>query len=87
LAFPAIIRARVLGADAPSSRITLGFIGAGVHGLGWNLDRIAELVRNGRIGKLQTIRVTLPGKSVNPEPPKPAPAPKGFDIGHAGFPA
>lgn len=41
--------------------------------------RIAELVRNGRIGKLQTIRVTCPAGSVDPEPPKPAPVPKGFD--------
>lgn len=196
LAVPAIVPAHVLGADAPSGRITLGFVGAGIHGLGWNLEgflrfkdahvlavcdvmasrrdaarervnrhqgnqdctgysdwreiinredidavvistpdhwhvpmsaaaakagkdvccekptltiqegramiqivrdnktvfqtstedrsipvyhRMAELVRNGRIGKLQTIRVTLPAASVKPEPPKPAPVPKGFD--------
>jgi predicted dehydrogenase len=41
--------------------------------------RMAELVRNGRIGKLETILVTLPKGSVSPEPPKPAPVPKGFD--------
>ncbi|MCA9247143.1 MAG: Gfo/Idh/MocA family oxidoreductase [Planctomycetales bacterium] len=41
--------------------------------------RLAELVRNGRIGTLQTIRVTLPPGSVAPEPPKPAPVPAGFD--------
>ncbi len=41
--------------------------------------RMAELVRNGRIGKLQTIRVTLVRGTVAPEPPKPAPVPEGFD--------
>jgi predicted dehydrogenase len=41
--------------------------------------RMAELVRNGRIGRLRTIRVTLPTGGVDPEPPKPAPVPDGFD--------
>jgi predicted dehydrogenase len=41
--------------------------------------RMAELVRNGRIGKLQTIRVTCPVGSVAPDPPEIAPVPKGFD--------
>lgn len=41
--------------------------------------RMAELVRNGRIGRLQTIRVTLPPGGVPPESPKLAPVPKGFD--------
>jgi predicted dehydrogenase len=41
--------------------------------------RMAELVRNGRIGKLQTIRVTLPAGTVKPQPPKFAPVPEGFD--------
>ncbi len=193
---PAIVPPHVLGKETPSGKITLGFIGAGIHGLGWNLrgflkfadakvlavcdvmasrrdtarkvvnqhyrnqdcasyadwrevigrrdidavvistpdhwhvpmsaaaaragkdvccekptltiaegrkligivrenktvfqtstedrsiatyHRMAELVRNGRIGKLQTIRVTLPVASVRPEPPKPAEVPKGFD--------
>ena len=40
---------------------------------------LAELVRNGRIGKLEKIFVTLPKASVSPEPPKPAPVPEGFD--------
>jgi len=40
-----------------------------------------ELVRNGRIGKLHTVRVGLPGGHMNPgynESPTPMPAPKGF---------
>jgi len=41
--------------------------------------RMAELVRNGRIGRVHTIRVTLPGGNVPPEKPKVAPVPKGFD--------
>jgi predicted dehydrogenase len=37
-----------------------------------------ELVRNGRIGKLRTIRTYLPeGKAIEPQPPMPVP--KGFD--------
>lgn len=34
---PYFIPARVLGADAPSRKITVGFIGTGSHGTGWNL--------------------------------------------------
>ena len=37
---PNIVPARILGADgavAPSNRITVGFIGTGDHGMGWNL--------------------------------------------------
>jgi predicted dehydrogenase len=41
--------------------------------------RMAELVRNGRIGRLQTIRVTLPEGGVPPEKPELAPVPQGFD--------
>jgi predicted dehydrogenase len=41
--------------------------------------RMAELVRNGRIGRVHTIRVTLPGGNVPAEKPKVAPVPKGFD--------
>jgi len=47
---------------------------------GYSFHRAAELVRNGRIGKLHTIRVDLPGgyhraKRDNP----PMPVPEGFD--------
>jgi len=196
LALPTIVPASVFGNNAPSNRITLGFIGLGIHGLGWNLPRfikykdaqvvavcdvvksrsedgtkavnkkygnkdcknysdwrdiitskeidavvistpdhwhtpmaiaalkagkdvccekptltidegrllidvvrrhekvfqtatedrsipvyhrMAELVRNGRIGKLEKIFVTLPKGSAWPEPPKPAAVPEGFD--------
>ena len=47
--------------------------------------RMAELVRNGRIGKLKTIKVTLPaGHSIHgpykdPKNQKPQPIPNGFD--------
>ena len=37
LAFPAIIPASVLGQDAPSKKITVGFIGTGSHGIGRNV--------------------------------------------------
>src|SRR5436190_10129766 len=43
LALPYIIPASVLGADAPSKRITIGFIGTGDHGTTWNLHRYLEL--------------------------------------------
>jgi predicted dehydrogenase len=45
LALPCIVPATVLGADAPSKKITVGFIGVGDHGTGWNLQyyfRLAE---------------------------------------------
>jgi len=38
-ALPQIIPARLLGADAPSNKITVGFIGTGDHGTSWNLRR------------------------------------------------
>ncbi len=41
--------------------------------------RMAELVRNGRIGRLQRIRVTLPAGPGNPGDPTPKPVPEGFD--------
>jgi len=41
--------------------------------------RMAELVRNGRIGKLHTIRVELPGGPDLPGNPTPQPVPEGFD--------
>ena len=37
VAFPTIIPSHVLGRDAPSNQITVGFIGTGGHGTGWNL--------------------------------------------------
>jgi predicted dehydrogenase len=42
-ALPTIIPARVLGAEAPSERINVGFIGTGSHGTGWNLRRYLTL--------------------------------------------
>jgi myo-inositol 2-dehydrogenase / D-chiro-inositol 1-dehydrogenase len=41
--------------------------------------RMAELVRNGRIGRLQRIHVTLPAGPMDPGDPAPQPVPKGFD--------
>ncbi len=37
IAAPTIIPSSVLGKDAPSNQITVGFIGTGGHGTGWNL--------------------------------------------------
>lgn len=42
LAFPTIIPARVLGQNAPSKRITIGFIGTGSHGIGRNLKMFLQ---------------------------------------------
>ena len=41
--------------------------------------RMCELVRNGRIGKVHTIRVELPSGPHTPGDPTPMPVPKGFD--------
>ena len=41
--------------------------------------RMCELVRNGRIGKIHTIRVELPSGPDTPGNPEPMPVPKGFD--------
>src|SRR5688572_20100361 len=38
VAGPRIIPAHVLGVDAPSNKITVGMIGVGDHGTGWNLS-------------------------------------------------
>lgn len=43
LAAPQIVPARLLGANAPSKQITIGFIGTGDHGTGWNLRRYLTL--------------------------------------------
>ena len=40
---PVIIPSRLLGAEAPSKKITVGFIGTGDHGTGWNLRRYVGL--------------------------------------------
>jgi predicted dehydrogenase len=42
LAVPCLVPGRVLGADAPSHKITVGFIGTGDHGTGWNLRRYLQ---------------------------------------------
>ncbi|MEE8452170.1 MAG: Gfo/Idh/MocA family oxidoreductase [Thermoguttaceae bacterium] len=41
--------------------------------------RMAELVRNGRIGKLEKVYVQLPAGPGNPGDPNPKPVPDGFD--------
>ncbi len=43
LVLPSIVPASVLGADAPSKKITIGFIGTGDHGTGWNLHYYLKL--------------------------------------------
>jgi predicted dehydrogenase len=45
----------------------------------YEYHRMCELVRNGRIGKVHTIRVELPSGPDTPGNPEPMPAPKGFD--------
>ncbi|MBN2136761.1 MAG: Gfo/Idh/MocA family oxidoreductase [Sedimentisphaerales bacterium] len=45
----------------------------------YEYHRMCELVRNGRIGKVHTIRVELPSGPGNPGHNKPMPVPKGFD--------
>jgi len=49
LATPCLIPARLLGAAAPSNLITMGFIGTGDHGTGWNLRRYLELKQMARV--------------------------------------
>ncbi len=41
--------------------------------------RMCELVRNGRIGKVHTIKVELPSGPAEPGNPEPMPVPEGFD--------
>ena len=43
VALPLLIPPSVLGANAPSNQITVGFIGVGDHGTGWNLVRYLKL--------------------------------------------
>lgn len=42
LVFPTIIPSRVLGENAPSKQITVGFIGTGSHGIGRNLKMFLQ---------------------------------------------
>src|SRR5512146_1113368 len=42
-AVPYFVPASILGAEAPSKKITIGFIGTGDHGTTWNLKRYLEL--------------------------------------------
>jgi hypothetical protein len=43
VALPYFVPRSVLGAGAPSKKITIGFIGTGDHGTQWNLSRYLEL--------------------------------------------
>src|SRR6266436_3028564 len=43
VALPYIVPARVLGSEAPSKKITIGFIGTGDHGTAYNLHRYLQL--------------------------------------------
>jgi len=43
IALPWFIPSRLLGADAPSRKINVGFIGTGDHGTDWNLRRYLQL--------------------------------------------
>src|SRR5512142_9492 len=43
VALPCLVPASLLGADAPSKKITIGFIGTGDHGTGWNLHYYLKL--------------------------------------------
>jgi len=45
---PYFIPSRVFGSSAPSKQITIGFIGTGEHGTGWNLKYYLELA-NARV--------------------------------------
>jgi predicted dehydrogenase len=48
IAMPYLIPSSMLGADAPSKKINIGFIGTGDHGITWNLRRYLEL-RDARV--------------------------------------
>jgi predicted dehydrogenase len=49
LAVPSLVPSSMLGADAPSNQITIGFIGTGDHGTSWNLRRYLELKSMARV--------------------------------------
>ncbi len=48
ITLPCLVPGSVLGADAPSEKITIGFIGTGDHGTQWNLSRYLQL-RDARV--------------------------------------
>jgi len=53
IAIPTIVRSSSLGLAgtiAPSNRLTMGLIGCGIHGAGWNLDRMFSNSRQHVIG-------------------------------------
>ncbi len=43
LTVPTVLPASLLGAEAPSKKITIGFIGVGSHGTEWNLQKYLKL--------------------------------------------
>ena len=43
VALPWIVPSSVFGAEAPSNKITVGFIGVGSHGVDWNLSKYLKL--------------------------------------------
>ncbi len=43
LAAPCLVPSTCFGAGAPSNKITIGFIGVGSHGTGWNLEKYLKL--------------------------------------------
>lgn len=57
LGFPAIVPARVLGADAPSNQLTIGFIGTGNNGTNW----MRLFLRDGRVRVLAVCDVNREG--------------------------
>src|SRR6476646_6047858 len=43
IVLPYLVPSSVFGAESPSNRITIGFIGTGDHGTTWNLQRYLQL--------------------------------------------
>src|SRR5678816_3399866 len=43
VALPWIVPSSLFGAEAPSNKITVGFIGVGSHGVDWNLSKYLKL--------------------------------------------
>ena len=50
LGFPAIVPARVLGADAPSNQLTIGFIGTGNNGTNWMRRFLGACCKSASLG-------------------------------------
>jgi myo-inositol 2-dehydrogenase / D-chiro-inositol 1-dehydrogenase len=42
IGFPTIVPSTVFGENAPTNRVTVGFIGVGTHGLGYNLNHFLK---------------------------------------------